>query len=284
MNIIVVGIGLIGGSICKALKKNTEHHVIGLDRDTQSLNMAVATEAIDEVIYEDQPELLNKGDLVVVCIPPKATVDFVLRNKDYFKKGAIVTDVCGVKRYIVNAVEEPLREIGVEFIGAHPMAGTEFSGFLYSKDNLFVNASYLLTPTSMTDRGKLEILRNFGKELGFRTVLETTPENHDASIAYTSQLAHVVSNSYIKSPTLAKEKGFSFGSFQDMTRVARLDEDMWCDLFLLNKDNLLFEVDTLIAHINEHREALIAGDRERIRMMLRKGRLLKEANADIRKS
>ncbi len=278
MRIIVAGLGLIGGSFCKAIKANTEHHVIGIDSDETTLDLAISMEAIDEVIPADRMDLLSRGDLVIAALPPGDIVRFFLENKDNFRKGSIATDVCGVKRFIVDGVSEPLREAGVEFIGSHPMAGTEYSGFTFSKSDMFVNASYLVTPTEHTDRTKLEVLKQLAIDIGFKTVMETTAENHDEAIAYTSQLAHVVSNSYIRSVTLPKEKGFSAGSFLDMTRVARLDEDMWCDLFLLNKENLLFEIDQLVSHIEEHRQALIDGDREKIRLMLKKGHMLKIQN------
>ena len=224
MRIIVVGLGLIGGSFCKALKKYTDHHVIGVDADPNTLDLAISMEAVDEVIPMNRLDLLRRGDLVIVAIPPKDIVKFILDNKENFQKGAVVTDVCGVKEYIVKNVSEPLREVGVEFIGAHPMAGTEYAGFTFAKENMFVNASYLVTPTEKTDREKLDKLKQLAYRIGFKTVLETTPEDHDKSIAYTSQLAHVVSNSYIRSTTLPREKGFSAGSFLDMTRVARLYE------------------------------------------------------------
>lgn len=283
MKILVVGLGLIGGSFCKAIKKYTTHHMIGMDCDDATLEMAIAMESVDEVIPMDRPHLMSRADLVIVAIPPHKIVEFILENKDNFRKGAVVTDVCGVKKHIVDSLTEPLAEAGVEFIGSHPMAGTEFSGFSFSLADMFVNASYLITPTEKSDPAKVEILRRLAYDIGFKTVIETTAERHDQSIAYTSQLAHVVSNSYIQSPTLAKEKGFSAGSFLDMTRVARLDENTWCDLFLLNRENLLFEIDQLMKHISEHRDALFRGDREKIREMLRKGRILKQHNAAEKK-
>ena len=149
------------------------------------------------------------------------------------------------------------------------MAGTEFSGFSFSLADMFVNASYLITPTGRSDRAHVDILRKLAYDIGFKTVIEATPERHDESIAYTSQLAHVVSNSYIKSPTLSK-KEVSARAALDMTRVARLDENTWCDLFLLNKENLLQEIDALLKHISQHQKRLWAGDRERIRELLKK--------------
>ncbi len=283
MKILVVGMGLIGGSFCKAIKKYTTHHMIGMDCDEATIDMAISMESVDEIIPIDRPHLMSRADLVIIALPPHAIVDFVTENLDNFREGAIVTDVCGVKNYIVNTLEEPLARKGVSFVGTHPMAGTEYSGFSFSLADMFVNASYLITATKNTNPQHVEILKKLAYDIGFKSVIVTDPVRHDQSIAYTSQLAHVVSNSYIKSPTLSKERGFSAGSFLDMTRVARLDENMWCDLFLLNKDNLLFEIEQLLTHINEHKEALESGDRERIRELLKKGRILKQHNASSKK-
>ena len=283
MKILVVGMGRIGGSFCKAIKKYTVHHMIGMDSDEATIDMAIAMESVDEIIPVDRPHLMKRADLIIVALPPHKIVDFVLENRENFSQNAIVTDVCGVKKYIVERLEGPLAEAGISFIGSHPMAGTEFSGFSFSLADMFVNASYLITPTERSNREHVDILRKLAYDIGFKTVIESSPERHDESIAYTSQLAHVVSNSYIKSPTLPKEKGFSAGSFLDMTRVARLDENIWCDLFLLNRDNLLNEIDALMKHIGQHKEALEAGDREKIRELLKKGRILKQHNASEKK-
>ena len=275
--------GLIGGSFCKAIKKYTAHHMIGMDSDEATIDMAIAMESVDEIIPVDRPHLMKRADLIIVALPPHKIVDFVLENRENFSQNAIVTDVCGVKKYIVERLEGPLAEAGISFIGSHTRAGTEFSGFSFSLADMFVNASYLITPTERSNREHVDILRKLAYDIGFKTVIESSPERHDESIAYTSQLAHVVSNSYIKSPTLPKEKGFSAGSFLDMTRVARLDENIWCDLFLLNRDNLLNEIDALMKHIGQHKEALEAGDREKIRELLKKGRVLKQHNASEKK-
>lgn len=278
MKITIVGLGLIGGSFCKAIKKYTDHHVIGIDKDDTAIDLAISMEAIDEVIPIDRMDMLYRGDLTILAIPPHQTVNFLLKNKDYFKKDSIVTDVCGVKEYIVSNVAEPLRQSGVEFIGSHPMAGTEYSGFAFSKSDMFSNASYLLTPTENTSKENLDILKTFAKEIGFKTVLETTAREHDQSIAYTSQLAHLVSNSYIRSSSLNKENGFSAGSFLDMTRVARLDEDIWTDLFLLNKKNILFELDQFVEHMQELKHVIENDDKEQIHKLLHKGHMLKIQN------
>ncbi len=278
MKIIVVGLGLIGGSFCKALKAYTEHHVIGMDADDTALDLAISMEAIDEVIPINRPELMSRGDIIIVAIPPVETVNFLLENRTCFRQGAIVTDVCGVKRYIVDQVREPLLKEGVRFVGSHPMAGTEYSGFTFSKQDMFVNASYLLTPVDDSDQEAVHTLASLAHRVGFKQVVVTDPARHDESIAYTSQMAHIVSNSYIRSSTLPKEKGFSAGSFLDMTRVARLDETMWSELFLLNADNLLNEIGQMIEHMTDLQKALQEKDREAMQQLLRKGRLLKQQN------
>ncbi len=278
MKIVIVGLGLIGGSFCKAIKAFTEHHVIGTDIDDTALDLAISMEAIDEVIPTDRMDLLSRGDIVIVAIPPHETLKFILENKNNFKKGSVVTDVCGVKSFITEKASAPLKAVGVEFVGSHPMAGTEYSGFAFSKQDMFVNASYIMTPEPDTDRRAVETLRKLALELGFKHILETDAASHDMSIAYTSQLAHVVSNSYIRSTTLPRERGFSAGSFLDMTRVARLDENVWCDLFLLNRENLINEIDQLQEHIGDIRAAMEANDREAVRELLKKGHELKLKN------
>ena len=243
MTIQVVGLGLIGGSLCKTIKKRTSHRVLGMDRDPAAVEKARAAGAIDG---EGSPDTLEEADLTMVCLYPEGTISFLLDNRDRFRKGSIVMDVCGVKGAVVSAAAGPLKEAGVRFVGCHPMAGREFSGFDYAKDDLFDGASFILTPTRETDPAAVETLRALALDLGFGKAVVSTPEDHDRIIAATSQLAHVASNAYIKSPTLRHQAGFSAGSYLDLTRVAKLSEDMWTSLFLLNRDALLYEVDTLI--------------------------------------
>ena len=284
MKIIIVGLGLIGGSFARSIKKFTDHHVIGIDSDDASLDMALAMEAIDEVIPVERMDLLKKGDIILVALPPHEIVNFILNNVENFRPGAIVTDVCGVKEYILNAVAKPLHDACVNFVGSHPMAGTEFSGFAFSNSNMFHGASYLLTASEYTDSQSIDTLRDLAVNIGFQNVIVTDPETHDKAIAYTSQFAHIVYNSYIRSTTLAKEKGFSANSFLDMTRVALLDPNTWSELFILNKKNLISEIDQLTEHIGELRNAISAENRDDIKKLLRKGRDLKVRNTMQRKT
>ncbi len=271
MKITVVGLGLIGGSLCKAIKKHTNHTVYGIDINKETLEMALSQNAIDAVTDD-----LSLADITIVSLYPITTIDYIKENASKFKKGSIVIDTCGIKKAIVDAVTPVLAENDVTFIGVHPMAGREFSGFEYSLDNLFDDASFIITPDKSVSQTKINLIEDFAYSIHFKKVVTATPEEHDQIIAFTSQLAHVVSNAYIKSPTHQKQLGFSAGSFQDLTRVAKLNETMWTPLFLLNKDPLCFEIDYIIARLTEYRDAMQNNDAERLKALLRDGRILKE--------
>lgn len=273
MNIAVVGLGLIGGSICKSLKKHTFHRVMGIDSKKETVKKALEQNAIDEEITADR---LCEANLTIICLYPEGICDFVRENADRFKKGSIVIDTCGVKKAIVDACTPILEERGVMFVGVHPMAGREFSGFDYSTDTLFDNASFIVTPTDNTPQIAVDLLSTLAGSIGFGKVVVTSPEKHDKVIAYTSQLAHIVSNAYVKSPSVHDFNGFSAGSFMDLTRVAKLNEDMWTSLFMCNKEALLYEINYIIDSITEYRDAMEKEDKKRLCELLRDGRILKE--------
>ena len=275
MKIAVVGLGLIGGSFCKAIKAYTQHTCLGVGRDlnSKSVQMALQVDAIDKAII---PEQLGEADLSIICLHPQGIIDFILANQQYFRPGSIVIDAGGVKERIVEAVQDVLTARGVIFMGCHPMAGREFSGFAYSLPDLYKGASLILTPRDDVPEEAKKVVEQLARDLKFGRIVYTTPQEHDKTIAFTSQLAHVVSSAYIKSPTVKNESGFSAGSFKDLTRVAKLNEDMWTDLFLMNRSALLYEVDTIIGALQEYREALADQDAERLRALLRNGRILKE--------
>ncbi len=273
MKIAVVGLGLIGGSVAKTLKKNTNHSVYAINRSEQTLKTALSEEAIDGAIT---PQQLKDMDVVFIGLYAGLTIDFVLKNADNFKKGAVVCDTCGVKTEIVKALTQPLAEKGVHFVGCHPMAGREFSGYRYSLDNLFDNASFIITPDEGTDQGAVQLLSDLAHEMRFRKTVISTPQEHDRVIAFTSQLAHIVSASYVKSPSLLKQAGFSAGSFKDMTRVAYLNENMWTELFMLNKDALSFEIGCVINALQDYKNALDSGDSDKLHELLKESRELKE--------
>ncbi len=274
MNIAVVGLGLIGGSMAKTIHKlMPQHTILGLDTNPQVMFKAKLLEAIDT---ELTTERLPICDLIFVATWPRAAVEYMRENASRIRPGATVIDLCGVKRAVCEPLFELAKEHGFLFVGGHPMAGMEYSGFDHATAALFHDASMILTPPPGTDIQTLAELKHFFRELGFARVVLTTPEEHDRVISYTSQLAHVVSSAYVKSPEAMKQHGFSAGSFRDMTRVARLSPQMWAELFTLNREPLLSELDALIGHLNEYREVLESGDEERLRQLLREGTERKE--------
>lgn len=273
MNIAVIGLGLIGASFCKTLTVKTDHRVFGVDIQPETVRKAEQLGMIERGIA---PSELGKMDLTIVALYPEDAIRFLLQHTGQFKRGSIVIDACGVKAKVVRAVDGPMAAAGVRYIGAHPMAGREFSGIDYATADLYNGASFILTPTENTDPTAVEILSTLALELGFGKIVTASPEEHDRVIAYTSQLAHVVSNAYIKSPTLKQESGFSAGSFKDLTRVAKCNPGMWTSLFLDNRNALLTEIDTLLQHLAEYRQALAERDADTLFALLKDGNDRKE--------
>ena len=269
MNIGIIGLGLIGGSMARAIRSNTQHKIFGMDTDDSVVLKAKLFEVIDD---ELTPDGIALCDTLIIALHPAVAEDWLAANAAGIKKDTVVVDCCGVKRGICALGFELAQKHGFTFIGGHPMAGTEKWGFEYSDGTLFRNASMILTPPADIDIAVLEGVKKFFLSLGFGKVVLSTPEEHDIIIAYTSQLAHVLSSSYIKSDTALKHTGFSAGSFKDMTRVATLSEDMWTVLFLQNRDNLLNELDTLIANLSAYRSVIKSENAAELKAMLREGK------------
>lgn len=273
MNVGVVGLGLIGGSFAKALKSLGDVRVLGFDINETTTYQGLLTESIDaELTSETLPEC----DVVLLALYPSAALDFVKRHEQSFKRGCVVADLCGVKRTIFDEMSTYAEQSGFTYIGTHPMAGRETSGFESADSALFNNASLILTPMKSACIEEIGVLKALAERIGFNHFEIASPEEHDEVIAFTSQLAHVVSSAYIKSPTAERHKGFSAGSFKDMTRVARLNEAMWTELFLDNADNLSHEVDHIIQELEKYRAALNARDEATLFSLLREGRIRKE--------
>ncbi len=275
MNITIVGLGLIGGSFAKATKSRTAHTVMGCDLDDEVKLFARLTGAIDKPF---DAALLPESDLILLALRPHAAIGWLKENAAQIAKSAVVVDMCGTKREVCTEMSAIAKANGFMYVGGHPMAGKECGGFVNATESLYDDASMILTPDSSIDMKTLELLKNYFTDIGFANLTFSTPEEHDEIIAYTSQLAHIVSGAYVKSPTAAKRRGFSAGSFKDMTRVARLDEDMWTELMLQNSDYLCDELATLITKLTEYREALLANDADALRECLKEGRICK-ANA-----
>lgn len=274
MNVGIIGLGLIGGSMAKSIKARTAHTVWGADLDGETMTMARMCGAIDAPLTEEN---LPRCDLILVAIRPGAAIEWVRRHADGIAKSAILVDLCGVKRVVVEGIAPIAERHGFAYIGGHPMAGKERGGFTSATDSLYVGASMILTPDKRTDMQLLETLKIFFLDVGFATLTFSDPEEHDRIIAFTSQLAHIVSSAYVKSPEAQRRRGFSAGSFQDMTRVARLDEDMWTELFLDDADYLTRELDEIIRHLSEYQAALKAKDAQLLHDLLKDGREKKAA-------
>jgi len=273
MNIAVVGLGLIGGSICKAVKKYTDYKCFGLNRNPEVIAAALADKSIDKEITADH---LGEADLVIICLYPKQIISFAAENISKFKKSGTVIDAGGIKTEICEELYPVFKNSGVDFIGAHPMAGREYSGYNHSQADLFTNASFIVTPYPETNIEKIKMIEDLIKKIGFGKFVITTPREHDRTIAYTSQLAHIVSNAYVKSPTIENKTGFSAGSFLDLTRVAKLNEEMWSSLMMLNRDFLTIELKNIMDHLNEYLHSLENDDKDYLYDLLREGRIIKE--------
>ena len=269
MNVGIIGLGLIGGSMAKSVKARTAHTVWGLDTDAETMTLARICGAIDGTLTDEN---LPHCDLILAAVRPGAAIAWVETHAEKIAKSAILVDLCGVKRVVVEKIAPIAEKRGFAYIGGHPMAGLERGGFVNSSAGLYDGASMILTPDKRTDMQLLETLKAFFLDIGFANLTFSTPDEHDRIIAYTSQLAHISSSAYVKSPEAQKRRGFSAGSFRDMTRVARLDEAMWTELFLDNADYLTEELDILIEHLNQYLGALQSRDAEMLRSLLKEGR------------
>lgn len=277
MKIGVVGMGLIGGSLARTIKVRSKHTVVGCDIDPDTIRQALMMEAMDEEMTD---ETLQECDMVLVSLYPAAIAEWIVSHAHLFKPGCLVIDCGGVKQFIMDKVAPVAQGAGWHFIGGHPMAGREYSGFRYARDDLYDRATMILTPMEGEDPALLARAKHFFMDIGFRRVQFTTPRIHDEMIAYTSQLAHVVSSAYVKTPMATRHRGFSAGSFADMTRVARLNEHMWTELFFENRDALLPELEGLADRVAAYRDALRDNDPEAMRALLREGREIKESLED----
>lgn len=268
----IVGLGLIGGSLAKAYKA-AGWTVYVTNRTRTTADYAILSGTADGILDETT---LPQCDIVHVSLYPDASIEYLKQNAPYFSKTGIVTDACGTKRKICEAGFQLAEQYGFIFIGGHPMAGTHFSGYKYSRATMFNGASMILVPPIFDDICLLDRMKNLLTPLGLKKIAVTTAENHDRMIAYTSQLAHVVSNAYIKSPSAQQHKGYSAGSFRDLTRVAWLNEKMWTELFLENGDYLANEIDLIADNLKAYSEAIRQNDAPRLEALLREGRIAKE--------
>lgn len=268
----VVGLGLIGGSFAKAYAKDG-HTVFAYDIDNSILKFSILSGTVTGELTEDK---LSACDLILVCTYPQAAIEYLKKVGPSIGEKPVVIDCCGTKRQVVENCMKIADEYGFTFVGGHPMAGTQFSGYKYSRDNLFVRAPMVIVPPRYDDVVFLDRIKQLLSPAGFGRITVTTAEIHDEKIAYTSQLAHIVSNAYIKSPTARGHKGVSAGSYKDLTRVAWLNPQMWTELCLENRDCLLKEIDILIENLGQYREAIENNDKEELIKIFAEGKAIKE--------
>ena len=272
MTVGIVGLGLIGGSFAKAYAE-AGHTVLGYDADSSTLAFARLSGAVAAELTEEN---ISSCDLVLICICPAAAIEFVRYAAPHIGPHPVVIDCCGTKRFVCQHLFPIAKEYGFTYLGGHPMAGNHNSGFKYARANLYKGAPMVIVPADFDDILLLDKVKQLLAPAGFGRISVTTAEKHDEMIAFTSQMAHVVSNAYIKSPTAISHKGFSAGSYKDLTRVAWLNPQMWAELFLENKDYLLGELDFFIQSLQQYRDAMAADDLDGLVGLLDDGRRRKE--------
>ena len=272
MTVGIVGLGLIGGSFAKAYHE-AGVTVLASNRTEETLKFAMLSGAVDGELTEEN---IGYCDLVIIAVFPEAAEAFLKRMAPHIGKKPIVIDACGTKRKICSMCFPIAEEYGFTYLGGHPMAGTHKSGFKYARANLYHNAPMVIVPPSFDDIELLDRVKTLLAPLGFGSISVTTAEKHDELIAFTSQMPHIISNAYIKSPTAEKHKGFSAGSYKDLTRVAWLNPKLWAELFLENRDCVLSELDFFIDTLEQYRDVVKNNDFDTLERLLDDGRRRKE--------
>lgn len=272
MKVGILGLGLIGGSLARAYAM-AGHTVFAAEKDETMLAFAQLAGAVDAPLT---PENLGECELVLLAIYPEGSAVWLERNAPHISKNALVMDCCGVKQLICGRCFPLAQQYGFTFMGGHPMAGTHFSGFKYSRANLFRGAPMVLVPHRFDDMDLLDRAKEALAPCGFGSFSVTTARDHDRMIAFTSQMPHILSNAFIKSPTALEHRGFSAGSYRDLTRVAWLNPQMWAELFLENREFVLNELSTYIAALEQYREAVEDRDVNTLIALLDEGKRRKE--------
>ena len=267
MNVLIVGLGLIGGSYAKALSAQG-YTVSAIDRDRAAIDYALQNGIIADGAAEANPTIVGKADVVIFALYPRVFLEWIKTHQALFKSGAILTDVTGVKGCVVHEVQSLLRA-DLEFIAAHPMAGREKSGVENSDPAIFKNANYVITPTEKNTEEAIALCRDLGEQLGFARISTLSPEEHDEIIAFVSQLTHCIAICLMTCQQREHLEDYTGDSFRDLTRIARLNDEMWSELFLLNKDALLTEMRRFEEELALLRARLEADDREGLREMMR---------------
>lgn len=272
MKVGILGLGLIGGSLARAYALEG-HTVFAIQRNENMLSFAMLAGAVHGRLDE---QTIPECDLILLAIYPDGSASWLERNAHLVSKNALVIDCCGIKTEVCARCFPLAETYGFTFVGGHPMAGSQFSGFKYSRADLFEGAPMVLVPPVFDDIHLLDRVKEALKPCNFGFYSVTTAAEHDKMIAFTSQMPHILSNAFIKSPTALKHRGFSAGSYKDLTRVAWLNPQMWAELFLENRENVLFELDYYIDSLKAYRDAIAANDMDKLVVLLEDGKKRKE--------
>lgn len=260
---LIVGLGLLGGSIAIGLKK-WNHKIYAIDIDKNAIGYALSHGIIDEGATEPDPQLIGKADVIISGLYPAIVADWIEENQQYFKSGALITDVTGVKGAVVDKIQNLLRP-DCEFIGVHPMAGKEVSGVQHADPSIFLPANLIITPTERNTQQAIDFIYEMGKELRFDNICQLSVEEHDKMIGYLSQLTHVIAVSLMNANDSKDLVKYTGDSFRDLTRIAKINENLWTELFLMNKENLVSQIETFVSEINDFRDALEREDTEKMK-------------------
>ena len=272
MNVGILGLGLIGGSLARAYALEG-HTVYAIQRNESMLSFAMLAGAVHGKLNE---ESIPKCDLILLAIYPDGSASWLERNAHLLSPEALVIDCCGIKTEICRRCFPLAQQFGFTFVGGHPMAGSQFSGFKYSRASLFEGQPMVLVPPVFDNMELLNRVKQALNPCHFGSFSVTTAQEHDRMIAFTSQMPHILSNAFIKSPTARNHKGFSAGSYRDLTRVAWLNPRMWAELFLDNKENVLYELDFYLESLKTYRDAIAAEDMDTLVALLEEGKKRKE--------
>lgn len=265
-NILITGLGVMGGSYAKALSKQGLK-VNCITKSQSDIDLALKTGCIYKGTVEIDPQMVGSADLVIFALYPHIFIDWIKENQHLLKAGAIITDVTGVKNGIVQDVQSILRK-DVEFIACHPMAGRESSGFAYSDDNVFKGANFIITPTELNTENGISTARSLGTMLGFLKISELTPQEHDKMIAFLSQLTHCIAVTLMNCNNTPNLESYTGDSFRDLTRIAKINAEMWSELFIWNKNELAEQMDNFIEHFEYLKEAILSENKEHLRELM----------------
>ncbi len=266
--ILIIGLGVIGGGYASALTEKG-YNVSCITKEQKDIDYALERGMIKYGTTKVDPELISEAELVIFALYPTVFIEWIEKYQRYFKPGTLITDVTGVKESVVGTVQSMLRD-DVEFISAHPMAGRERSGVEYSDPQVFKGANYIVTPTEKNTDEAIELCKSLGEILGFARISVLSPEEHDEMIAFLSQLTHCIAVALMTCNEAEGLEKYTGDSFRDLTRIAKINDAMWSELFLMNKDALIKEMDAFVGEVEKMKEMLILGDREGLRALMRK--------------